>query len=286
MPRRSRAAAIVCAAAALIGFSGNSLLARVALRADHTDASTFTLIRLVSGAAVLLVIAAVTRRRIVLATSIGWLSGAALFAYAAAFSFAYLELGAGPGALILFGAVQATMIGWGLAKGERLGLLTWFGLLLALCGLAALTPPSGVPERAAAGLMAFAGVAWGVYSLLGRRSTDPIGLTTANFVLSVPLAVALSVATRGGYQTTARGVFFAMASGALASGVGYSFWYAALPSLSASQAAITQLVVPVLTAVAAVVLLDEPMTLRLLLSGAAIVGGVLVALAASQRRAP
>jgi drug/metabolite transporter (DMT)-like permease len=286
MPLRSRAVAILCAAVALIGFSGNSLLARVALRADHTDASTFTLIRLVSGAGVLLVIAAVTRRRIVLSTSTGWLSGAALFAYAAAFSFAYLELGAGPGALILFGAVQATMIGWGLAKGERLGLLTWLGLLLALCGLAALTPPSGVPERAAAGLMACAGVAWGVYSLLGRTSTDPIGLTTANFVLSVPLAAALSVVTPGPHQTTARGVLFAMASGALASGVGYSFWYAALPSLSASQAAIAQLIVPVLTAVAAVVLLDESMTLRLLLSGAAIVGGVLLALAASQRRVP
>ena len=284
MWQRSRAVALGCAAAALIGFSGNSLLARVALRGNHIDASAFTLVRLASGAVVLLATAAVTRRRIVWSTGVGWLAATALFAYAAAFSYAYLELGAGPGALILFGAVQATMIGWGLARGERLGVPTWVGLILALSGLAVLTPSSAVPERGAAALMAFAGVAWGVYSLLGRSSTDPIGHTTANFVLSVPLAAALSVTTGGGQGTSPRGVLLAIASGALASGVGYSFWYAALPSLSASQAAIGQLVVPVLTAVAAVLWLGEPVTLRLLLAGAAIIGGVLLALAAVQRR--
>jgi drug/metabolite transporter (DMT)-like permease len=282
----SRAAAIACAAAALIGFSGNSLLARLALGAGHIDASTFTLVRLVSGAAVLFVIAALTRRPLPLSLSPGWVSAAALFGYAAAFSFAYLELGAGPGALILFGAVQVTMIGWGLATGERPAFLTWFGLALALCGLAALTlPGTRAPERFAASLMALAGLAWGAYSLLGRGNADPIGMTAVNFVLSVPLATGLSAIMRSDFHGSGRGVLLAVVSGALASGVGYCFWYAALPSLTATQAAIAQLIVPVLTAAGAVVLLDETLTLRLVIAGGSIVCGVLLALLASRGRA-
>lgn len=284
MPSMSRAASLVCAAAALIGFSGNSLLARVALGGQHIDASTFTLARLASGAAVLLLITSLTRRRVRPRGALGWIPALALFAYAAAFSFAYLRLDAGAGALILFGAVQVTMIGWGLSTGERPGLWTWAGLGLALAGLAALTLPSApAPDRLAAGLMAFAGASWGAYSLMGRGRGDPIGATAANFVMAVPLAIALAGITRATVHVSRTGVLLAVVSGALASGVGYSFWYAALPSLTATQAAIAQLVVPVLTAVAAVLLLGERLTLRLVVAGSAILCGVLLALMASRR---
>jgi drug/metabolite transporter (DMT)-like permease len=280
----SRAASIACAAAALIGFAGNSLLARVALGGGHIDAATFTLVRLASGAGVLLLIAAFTRRRAAVGAGGGLVPAVALFVYAAAFSFAYLRLDAGTGAFILFGAVQITMIGWGLWRGERPGMMTWLGLALALGGLAALTRPSAdAADTAAAGLMALAGVAWGAYSLLGRGSVDPLSVTTVNFALSVPLAAGLSAFARASAHGSTLGVVLAVTSGALASGVGYSFWYAALPSLTATRAAIAQLIVPVLTAVAAVALLGETATVRLVAAGAAIVVGVLLALLASRR---
>ena len=266
-----------------MGFAGNSLLARVALGGGHIDASTFTLVRLASGAATLAVLAGLFRRT-VRQTPQSLASAAALFGYAAAFSFAYLQLGAGPGALILFGAVQATMIGWGLLRGERPGALTWAGLVLALAGLAALTPPTAPgPEREAGLLMALAGVAWGIYSLMGRGSADPIGATAVNFALSLPLAIGLSVVMLGRYDMSGRGFLLAATSGALASGVGYSFWYAALPALSATQAAVAQLLVPVLTAALAVALLGEVVTVRLVASAAMILGGVVMALIASRR---
>ncbi len=274
---------LLWAAAALTGFAGNSLLARVALGGGHIDASTFTLVRLASGAATLAVLAGLFRST-VRQTPQSLASAVALFGYAAAFSFAYLQLGAGPGALILFGAVQATMIGWGLLRGERPGALTWAGLVLALAGLAALTPPSAPgSEREAGLLMALAGVAWGVYSLMGRGSTDPIGATAINFALSLPLAIGLSVFMLGRYDMSGRGFLLAATSGALASAVGYSFWYAALPALSATQAAVAQLLVPVLTAALAVVLLGEIVTPRLVASAAMILGGVVLALIASRR---
>jgi drug/metabolite transporter (DMT)-like permease len=280
----SRAASLACAAAALIGFSGNSLLARVALGGGAIDAATFTLVRLASGALMLLVIAAFVRHRAAVPGGHQLAHAAALFVYAAAFSFAYLRLDAGTGAFILFGAVQITMIGRGLAVGERPGVMTWIGLALALAGLAALTrPAANAPDTMAAALMTLAGIAWGIYSLLGRGSIDPLGVTTANFVLSVPLGAGLSALTYGSAHGNTRGVLLAVTSGALASAVGYSFWYAALPSFTATRAAIAQLVVPVLTAAAAVALLGEAMTMRLAASGTAIVAGVLLALLSPRR---
>lgn len=286
-----RAAALLCAASALVGFAGNSLLARVALGGGHSDAATFTLVRLGSGALVLGLLAWIRPsrarggrtdggRRRVLA---GAVSAAALFAYASAFSFAYLEVGAGVGALILFGAVQITMIGRGLAAGERPGRLTWTGFALAAGGLVALTLPGAeAPDATAAALMAFAGAAWGVYSLRGRGALDPLGSTAANFTLTLPLAAMLSAATWSAAGADRTGLLLAVTSGAIASGLGYSLWYAALPSLSATQAAIAQLIVPVLTAAAAAVLLDEAVTLRLVASGSAIMLGVLLALVAGR----
>jgi drug/metabolite transporter (DMT)-like permease len=278
------------AAAALVGFAANSLLARVALGGGHSDAATFTMVRLVSGALVLAALAwgaararSIRDPRRALVPGGRWVSAAALFAYAASFSYAYLDVGAGVGALILFGAVQVTMIGRGLAIGERPGLVTWIGLALAAGGLMTLTLPGAeAPDPAAATLMAVAGIAWGVYSLRGRGAADPLEATAANFVCTLPLAALLSAATWGAAHASRTGLLLAATSGALASGIGYSFWYAALPSLSATEAAIAQLTVPVLTAAAAVVLLNETLTVRVVASGGAIFGGVLLALFASR----
>jgi drug/metabolite transporter (DMT)-like permease len=273
---------------ALVGFAANSLLCRAALAGGGQliDAASFTTVRLVSGALVLGVLLRLRGGRYQ-----GGSSGSALalFAYAAGFSLAYVRISAGVGALLLFGCVQATMLGTGLVRGERPRPLEWAGLLLALGGLVALTAPGATaPDLAGAALMAGAGVAWGVYSLRGRGSTDPLAATAHNFLLSVPLTLALSAvgaAVQVAPHATARGVVLAVASGAVASGVGYSLWYAALPHLTATRAAIVQLSVPVIAATGGVLLLDETVTARLVGAGAALLCGVMLALAARWRKA-
>lgn len=272
-------------ALALVGFAGNSLLCRLALAAGAIDAASFTAIRLASGALVLLVLAR------------GWrggersgsaLSALALFAYAAPFSFAYLRLGAGMGALVLFGTVQATMIGWGVVRGERPGPIVWLGLALALGGLGGLVAPGATsPDLVGLASMSVAGVAWGVYSLRGRGAPGhPLATTANNFLYSVPLGAALVAAAAGldGLDASARGVALAALSGGVASGIGYSLWYAALPGLTATRAAILQLLVPVLAAGGGIGLLGERLSLRLTLTGAAILGGVALAVRGTARR--
>ena len=211
------------------------------------------------------------------ARSIRWMPAVALFAYAIAFSLAYVRIPVGMGALILFGAVQITMIGWGMLRGERPGTTTWVGLACALAGLAALAlPGAGAPDASAAALMVAAGIAWG-RRLQGRSSGDPLSGTAVNFALTLPLALA-SLAV--GWQTvhaSRGGIGYAVLSGGIASGLGYALWYAALPALSATAAAIAQLIVPVIAAAGAVVLLGERLSLRLVLSGVAILGGVALA---------
>jgi len=275
-PRPARTALL--AAAALAGFAANSLLCRAALRGEAIDAWSFTAVRLASGAAALALLA---RGRGLGEGS--WSSAAALVAYAGLFSLAYLSIPAGVGALVLFGAVQATMIGWSIRRGRRPHALEWCGLALALSGLAYLTlPGAGAPDPSGMALMAGAGIAWGVYSLRGRASTRPLSATAGNFarglLLVLPFALFASV------SISARGLVLACASGALASGVGYSLWYAALPGMSATRGALVQLSVPLLTAVAAVLLLGEQPSERLLVSGAAILGGIALALLRPQRR--
>jgi drug/metabolite transporter (DMT)-like permease len=217
----------------------------------------------------------------------GSVAGAALlFAYAAPFSFAYLEIGAGVGALVLFGAVQTTMIGWGIARGERPAALEWLGLGLAVAGLAVFAlPGAAAPAPLGVALMVVAGVSWGAYSLRGRGATDPLAATAGNFVRSAPLAAALfgAAALVAPPLASGRGLALAVASGALASGLGYTLWYAALPGLTATRAALLQLLVPVLAAAAAVGLLDERPDRRLYLASALILGGVLLALRARAR---
>ncbi len=258
---------------AMLAFAGNSLLCRVALRDTAIDAASFTSIRLASGA---LVLAAIMYGRNSHPLAAGtWRAAAMLFAYAAFFSFAYRQLSAATGALLLFGAVQTTMLGYGLATGERLRALQLIGLLVALAGLAGLLLPGlAAPPIEGAVLMLGAGVAWGIYSLLGRGGQDPSGATAGNFLRTLPFAAILSLATATHASIDDAGVLYAVLSGAIASGLGYVLWYAALPALKAASAATIQLSVPVLAALGGVVLLAEPITQRLLISSAAILGGI------------
>lgn len=276
---------------ALIGFAANSLLTRVALRPRLIDAASFTMLRLTAGAVALVLLARFRRPAADLRRG-SWTSALLLFGYVVPFSYAYLRIGAGLGALILFGTVQLTMIGWGLLQGERPRVGEWLGLMVAFAGLAALTlPGTARPDPWSFLLMVLAGVAWGAYSLRGRGSGDPLGATAGNFLRSVPLAsllvivVLLSPSFFGIVHGTAQGVALAIASGALASGVAYTLWYAALPGLTALRAALVQLTVPVLAALGAVVLLDERPSGRLIGSGSAVLGGVIVALLSRAKRA-
>lgn len=262
-------------------FAANSLLCRSALKSTGIDAASFTTVRLISGAVVLGLVA-----RFLRAAQVGqgnWISAFALFAYAACFSFAYRSLTAATGALLLFGAVQATMIGRGLWIGERLAKWQIIGLLLALGGLFGLLLPGlSAPPLLGALLMVGAGIAWGVYSLRGKGSGDPIRVTAGNFLRAVSFATAMCVLMYGRISVDGAGVAFAVASGALASGLGYAIWYSVLPSLKATNAATVQLSVPILTAVGGIVLLGEPLTIRLMAASIAILGGIALVIRTKQ----
>ncbi len=265
------------AALTMLAFAGNSLLCRLALTRTGIDPAGFTGLRLLAGALVLWALAARGRAagaRVIDAGS--WASALALFAYAAAFSFAYTALTAATGALLLFGAVQVTMIGAGLWRGERLGAVATGGLLLALAGLGALLAPGvAAPPPVAAALMVGAGIAWGGYSLRGAGGHPPLQATAANFLRALPAAALLALAFAPQVRFDAAGVGFAVVSGAITSGLGYAVWYAVLPRLRALRASALQLGVPVLTA-AGGVLLHEPPTLQLLACGGAVLGGMLM----------
>lgn len=263
---------------AMLAFAGNSLLCRVALRDTSIDAATFTSIRLASGALVLWILLRSRGRRPLAAGS--WPMAAMLFAYAVCFSFAYRDLTAATGALLLFGAVQLTMTGYGLFKGERLVGLRLVGVLVAITGLVwLLLPGLSAPPPFAASLMLVSGIAWGVYSLLGRGGGDPTAATGGNFIRAVPFAAVLSLAAATQAQPDHTGLIYAVASGAVTSGLGYVLWYAALPALSATSAATIQLCVPAIAALGGAVLLAEPITARLLLASAAILGGIALTIA-------
>lgn len=258
---------------ALLAFAGNSLLCRIALGPAGMDAASFTAIRLVSGAVVL---AFILKLRSAPAVGQGsWPSALALFAYAAAFSFAYVSLTAATGALLLFGAVQASMIGHGLWTGERFSPVQWLGLLLAVGGLLGLLLPGlSAPPLAGSLLMLGAGVAWAVYSLRGRGAGDPTAVTAGNFLRAAPMGLLLVVIFHAQLSLNPVGVAYAIASGALASGLGYVVWYTVLPSLPATHAATVQLCVPVIAAVGGIFLLGETPSLRLVFAAIAILGGI------------
>lgn len=270
---------------AMAAFAGNSLLCRLALQQTAIDPASFTSLRLVSGAAMLWLL---VRLRGGAKQGGSWPAALALFVYAAGFSFAYVSLPTGTGALILFGAVQASMIGYGLWRGERLGRPQLWGMALALLGLLGLLLPGATaPSLGGSLLMLAAGAAWGLYSLLGQGSAQPLGDTAGNFLRALPLAAMLSGLSLSKASLDGGGSALALASGALTSGLGYALWYAVVPALAATTAATVQLSVPLLAAFGGVVLLAEPLTLRLVLAAVAILGGVaLSVLANAAFRAP
>lgn len=266
---------LIMTSIAMIAFAGNSLLCRVALTTTTIDAASFTTIRIVSGAVILYILILLTRR----ARFVGgnWLSAMALFGYAAGFSFAYLDLSAATGALLLFGAVQCTMIGYGLIKGERMSVTETLGVLIAVAGLVGLLLPGlSSPPILSAMMMLGAGVSWGIYSLRGLGVSDATLETTGNFVRAIPFALLVSMLSLPSMQIDLAGAVYAVASGALASGLGYAIWYAVLPAMKATSAATVQLTVPALAAAGGVAFLSEAVTLRLWLASAAILGGVAI----------
>ncbi|MCK9609265.1 MAG: DMT family transporter [Methylomonas sp.] len=258
---------------AMLAFAGNSLLCRIALKHTGIDAASFTSIRLASGALMLWLLVRISAGA--LNGRGDWLSAIALFCYAAGFSLAYVSLSTATGALLLFGAVQASMIGYGMWCGERFLKRQVAGFLLAFAGLIGLMLPGlSAPPLSDSLLMLAAGVAWGIYSLRGKAAGNATEVTTGNFLRAVPIALLLNIFMFKKASLDAAGVGYAVSSGALASGLGYAIWYTVLPALKASQAATVQLCVPVLAALGGIVLLGEPITLRLALASLAILGGI------------
>ncbi len=277
---------IALTAIAMLAFAGNSLLCRLALKNASIDAASFTTIRLVSGALMLGLIVSIRRTANAGETrgKGNWLSACALFAYAAGFSFAYMSLTAATGALLLFGAVQATMIGYGIWQGESFRSLQLVGLFLALGGMVGLLLPGlSAPPLWGSILMLGAGVAWGVYSLRGKGAVDPSGVTAGNFLRTVPIALVLSLIFMNHSNVDNTGVAYAVVSGAITSGIGYAIWYAVLPALKATQAATVQLSVPVLAGIGGIAFLGEVLTLHLLLASAAILGGIALVILEKQK---
>lgn len=264
---------------ALVAFAGNSVLCRLALKHGSIDAASFSAVRLISGAVALLLILYVSNRGARPGPHGGWTSAAMLFLYAVCFSFAYISLDTGIGALILFGMVQATMIAGALWEGDRPVPAEWIGWLLAMTGFVYLVSPGlAAPSPVGSVLMATAGIAWGVYSLNGRRERSALAGTAYNFVRTVPLMVVVSAISFRHLSVTANGLILAVISGAITSGIGYAVWYTALRSISSMQAAMVQLSVPVLAAAGGVLLLAEAVSLRLIVAGLLILGGIFLAI--------
>ena len=263
----------------MVAFASNSILNRLALGRESIDAVSYTTIRLIAGAVTLWLISFLQRNNVGSRVRGNSTSAAMLFIYAIAFSLAYLSLTAGAGALILFGTVQVTMILAALRSGERPQLLEWLGVLLALGGLVYLVVPGlEAPSLLGSTLMLLAGLAWGVYSLRGRGTGSPLADTAGNFIRAVPLIVLVRLVTLNGVELSQPGILLAILSGAVASGVGYVIWYAALRGLTATRAAIVQLSVPVLAAWGGVAFLAENISWRLILAGAFILGGIALAI--------
>ena len=280
----TRMRVILLTTTAMLAFAGNSLLCRMALRHTAIDAASFTSIRIISGALVRWLIIRSRGEKISGAGS--WTSALALFTYAAGFSFAYVSLPAATGALLLFGAVQATMIGHGFWQGERLRRPQLAGLMLAFGGLIGLLLPGlSAPPPGAGMLMLGAGISWGIYSLRAKGASDPTLVTAGNFMRAAPLAAGLCIVMLPTLALDASGILYAVASGALTSGLGYAVWYTALRGLKAGSAATVQLSVPVIAAMGGVAFLGEPLTLRLLVTSTLILGGIALFILDARRRA-
>jgi drug/metabolite transporter (DMT)-like permease len=270
---------------AMIAFASNSLLNRMALGQRAIDPTSYTTIRLTSGAVMLFLIASLQKKNGQAILRGSWISAALLFLYAISFSFGYLSLSAGTGALILFGSVQVTMLLIALQRGERPQIMEWMGLCLALGGLVYLAFPGlAAPSLLGSTLMMLAGIAWGLYSIRGRGSQDPLADTAGNFVYAALMILVILLIAFRNIQVSANGIMLAMLSGALASGVGYVIWYAALRGLTTTRAAIVQLSVPIIAAWGGVLLLAETVSTRLLLAGILILGGISLSILSRGKR--
>lgn len=284
MARMKRSSLLLLTALTMVAFAANSVLCRLALRSTQIDPASFTAARLASAALVLWLI--VRTRGTKAAGGGSWLSAAALFIYAAAFSFAYTGLPAGIGALLLFGAVQATMVGYGVWRGERLGLYQALGMASAIAGLAALLLPHGAvaaPPLYSSALMLAAGAAWGMYSIRGRGAQNATATTQGNFARTLPMVAMLVLASVPMLRFDAAGLLLAATSGSLASALGYILWYTVTAQLRATQAATVQLSVPLIATAAGALLMDEAMSATQLLAGAAIIGGIWLSLVNASR---
>jgi drug/metabolite transporter (DMT)-like permease len=274
---------VLLTALAMLAFAANSVLARLAFATAGAEPLSYTGIRLASGAVTLFALLAL--RRAPLRPAGSWPAAGALFGYALAFSVAYLMLGAGTGALILFASVQLGMLGWAIYRGDRPGPLEWLGLALAFIGFAWLVAPGLVaPDPLGAALMVGAGLCWAAYTLMGRGSSSPLADTAGNFVRASATAPVLVAAGLLHARLDPLAVGYAVASGAVASGLGYAIWYAALPALTRPRAAIVQLTVPALAAFGGIVFIGETLTARLVVATVAIVGGIALALLTAARR--
>lgn len=263
---------------ALIAFAANSVLSRLALESNAIDAASFSVIRLISGAITLFILLGVLKKNQHKNKSRGsWLAGFLLFLYAVSFSYAYLSLDTGTGALILFGSVQITILLISLYTGTHPHLSEWIGIALAFTGFVYLMLPDvSAPSITGFLLMLLAGIAWGGYTLIGRNSSSPLAETSYNFLRTLPFLLVLFVFSLDKIHFSADGIFLAIASGSIASGIGYSIWYAALTHLSNTQAAVVQLLVPIIAALGGVLFVAEPITLRLTIAGLLVLGGVSV----------
>ncbi len=267
--------------AAIWAFAANSILCRLALGGGYIDALTFTSVRLLSGAVILTFILIAKSRHPVIA--IDPLAALALMVYALAFSISYMGLGAGVGALLLFGAVQITMLSVGIFRGERLSNRAWFGFGLAVIGLIAyLQPGNKSAPMAAVGAMLIAGCAWGIYSLRGAHAQDPVTATASNFLVAAPMTVALAFVFSDGWHITSRGIVLAVLSGAVTSGLGYVLWYYVVNRIPAFTAATVQLGVPIFAALGGVAILGEPLTMRLAFASVTVLGGIALVLKGRQ----
>jgi drug/metabolite transporter (DMT)-like permease len=268
---------VLLTAASLLAFAANSLLCRAALRPRLIDPASFTFIRITSGAVMLCTLSLVSMRARPAGGTVG--SALALFVYASAFSFAYVRIGAGVGALLLFAAVQVTMTGWAALHGAPPRPLQLLGIVAALAGIAGLgAPRTTAPDAVGCVLMLVAGGAWGVYSLRGRSARDPLATTAHNFLLAAPLATTLGLAGAPGASLTLTGIVLAVLSGAITSGAGYAAWYSVVPLLGAARAAAVQLTVPVIAYAGAIVLLGERLTAPTAVAAVAILAGVALAI--------
>ena len=262
---------------ALTAFAANSVLCRLALGAGAIDAASFTAIRLFSGIITIFLILVLRREKKLIPRKGSWTSSLMLFLYAITFSYAYITLDTGTGALILFGAVQITMILISLFSGNRLHMSEWGGMVLSFGGFVYLVLPGvSTPSPLGFSLMMFSGIAWGIYTLRGRDSKNPLQDTAHNFMRTIPLIAIFIVITFSQSQYSLEGVIYASLSGGLASGLGYSIWYAALRGLSATQAAVIQLLVPVIAALGGILFVSEVITSRLAISASMILGGILL----------